>query len=103
MQRSADLDDLDLDVVDTEVVNQEKEDDEDGLAPASYYLPQNRRPSRLSRMDSYRVRNILFLSILCPEKWLFYYVLQILTSVITFEGGPFLIKCGGIPAHDPGC
>lgn len=101
MQRSADLDDLDLDVVET--VNQVKEDDEDGLAPASYYLPQNRRDSRLSKKDSYRVGNILFLSILCPEKWLFYYILPILTSVITFEGGPFLIKCGGIPAHDPGC
>lgn len=101
MQQSADLDDLDLDVV--EMVNQGKEDDEDGLTPASYYLPQNRRDSRLSKMDSYKVRNILFLLILCPEKWLFYYVLPILTSVITSEGGPFLIKCGGIPAHDPGC
>lgn len=68
MQQSAELDDLDLlEVVDTEMVNQEKEDDEDGLAPAPYYVPQNRSLSRLSKMDTYRVRAILFLSILCPE------------------------------------
>lgn len=64
MQRSADLDDLDLlEVLDTEVVNQEKEDDED----APDYVPQNRSLSRLSKMDTYRVRATVFLSIWCPE------------------------------------
>lgn len=64
MQRSADLDDLDLlEVVDPEMVNQDKEDGEDGLAPALYCVPQNRSHSRLSKTEAYRVRTILFLSI----------------------------------------
>lgn len=68
MQRSADLDDLDLlEVADTEMANQDKDDEEDGLAPALYYMPQNKSLSCLSKMDSYRVRAIVFLSILCPE------------------------------------
>uniref|UniRef100_A0A674NXZ7 Receptor protein-tyrosine kinase n=1 Tax=Takifugu rubripes TaxID=31033 RepID=A0A674NXZ7_TAKRU len=58
VQRSADVldaDDLDvLEVVDTEMMNQEKEDEECGLAPAPYYVPQNRTLSRLSKMDTYK-------------------------------------------------
>lgn len=100
MQRSADLDDLDLlEVLDTEMVNQEKEDDED----APDYVPQNRSLSRLSKMDAYRVRAIVFLSIWCPKKWLFCHFLPILTSAVTSQGGSFVIKCGRIPADDPGC
>ncbi|XP_056885353.1 receptor tyrosine-protein kinase erbB-3a isoform X1 [Takifugu flavidus] len=59
VQRSADVldaDDLDvLEVVDTEMMNREKEDEECGLAPAPYYVPQNRTLSRLSKMDTYKV------------------------------------------------
>lgn len=73
MQRSADLDDLDLlEVGDAEMVNQEKEDDEDGLAPASYYVPQNRSLSRLSKMDAYRViTEPLFFYQFCAQKMAF--------------------------------
>uniref|UniRef100_H3DAT2 Receptor protein-tyrosine kinase n=1 Tax=Tetraodon nigroviridis TaxID=99883 RepID=H3DAT2_TETNG len=49
-----DLDDLDFNEgVDAEMVNEVKEDEEDGLVPAPYYVPQSL--GRLSKMDSYRV------------------------------------------------
>lgn len=99
MQRSADLDDLDvMEVVDTEMMNQEKEDEECGLAPAPYYVPQNRTLSRLSKMDTYKVRS--FLSMSCPG----FLSLPPKPHICPLcKGGSFLIKCGRIPAHDPGC
>lgn len=99
MQRSADLDDLDvLEVVDTDIMNQEKEEEEDGLAPP-YYVPQNRSLSRLSKMDTYKVRVTVFLSLLCPENC---FSLPLKPHICPFcEGGSFIIKCGGIPADDP--
>lgn len=41
------------------MVNEVKEDEEDGLVPAPYYVPQSL--GRLSKMDSYRVRAHVFL------------------------------------------
>lgn len=80
MQRSADLDDLDvLEVVD--IMNQEKEDEEDGLAPAPYYVRQKRSLSRLSKMDTYKVRVTVFLSLLCPENC---FSLPLKTSHLSF-------------------
>uniref|UniRef100_A0A8D0D8D3 Receptor protein-tyrosine kinase n=1 Tax=Sander lucioperca TaxID=283035 RepID=A0A8D0D8D3_SANLU len=54
-QRSADLDDLaDLDI---ELVDEENEGVVDGMTPAPHYLSQARSFSRLSRMDTHRVRD----------------------------------------------
>lgn len=98
MERSADLDDLDvLEAVDTEMMNQEKKDEEYGLAPAPYYVP-NRTLSRLSKMDTYKVRS--FLSMFCPG-FLSLPAKPLICPLC--EGGSFLIKCGRIPSHDPGC
>uniref|UniRef100_A0A8C9ZPK1 Receptor protein-tyrosine kinase n=1 Tax=Sander lucioperca TaxID=283035 RepID=A0A8C9ZPK1_SANLU len=53
--RSADLDDLaDLDI---ELVDEENEGVVDGMTPAPHYLSQARSFSRLSRMDTHRVRD----------------------------------------------
>lgn len=59
-QRSADLDDLeDLDELNVELKNQEGEEDAavDGLVPAPLYLSPSKSHSRLSRLDTHRVRD----------------------------------------------
>lgn len=52
------------------MANQEKEDEEDGLGQAPYYVPQSRSLSRLSKMDSYRVRFLAFPVCVVLRKWL---------------------------------
>lgn len=69
MQRSADLDDLDiLEVVDTEIMNQEKEDEEDGLAPAPYYVPQNRSLCYKVRVTVFPVTVVLRKLVFTPSQ-----------------------------------
>lgn len=56
-QKSADdLDDLDMDM---DMVVQE-EDVIDGITPAPHYLSQSRSLSRLSKIDTHRVRDATF-------------------------------------------
>lgn len=56
-QKSADdLDDLDMDM---DMVVQE-EDVVDGITPAPHYLSQSRSLSRLSKIDTHRVRDTTF-------------------------------------------
>ncbi|XP_029287336.1 LOW QUALITY PROTEIN: receptor tyrosine-protein kinase erbB-3a [Cottoperca gobio] len=53
-QRSADLDDLDMDL-DIELVDQEEGAVVDGVTPVPHYLSESRSLSRLPRMDTHRV------------------------------------------------
>lgn len=54
-QRSADLDDLDD--LDLELKDQEAEEVVDGMTPGSHYFSQSRSLSRLSKIDTHRVRD----------------------------------------------
>lgn len=68
-QRSADLDDLeDLDDLNIELNNQEEDAAAavDGLVPAPLYLSPSKSHSRLSRMDTHRVRDAT--SCLCYDQ-----------------------------------
>lgn len=64
-QRSADLDDLDMDMMDQEV--QEETGVVDGITPAPHYLSPCRSLSRLSKVDTHRVR-VTTLPVLCLER-----------------------------------
>lgn len=89
--------------MDTDLANQEKEDEEDGLGSAPYYVPQSRSLSRLSKLDTYRVSFVALLSLLCPDNGRSDSPSRISLTSFPCQGRSFVIECGGIPADDPGC
>lgn len=98
-QRSADLDDLDMEMVDEEG----EEGVVDGITPACNYLSQCRSLSLRSKMDTHRVGVATFCRFYA-WKGLFCHLLNLnLTSVFSWKGGSFSIKRGWIPAYDSRC